>query len=241
MSESAGYVGKDLEAMSFAVNYHRWILSIFAPYLGTKVVEVGAGTGSFSELLLERRPQSLSLVEPSPSMFAQLSEHVRERFGAVDLQLYNETFDRVAPQIRSRQQPDSIVYVNVLEHTADDDSEIRVIAGTLGPGGRAFIFVPALSWLYGSFDREINHYRRYSRGELEGKCHAAGFRILLSRYFDLFGVMPWWLKYRLLKSTKMEPGAVRFYDRAVVPIARRLESTFMPPLGKNLLLIAEKL
>ena len=240
MSDSVGYVGKDLEAMSFAVNYHRWILASFAPYLGTRVVEVGAGTGSFSELLCERRPQSLSLVEPSSSMFAQLSEHARERFGAVDLQLYNETFDRVAAQIRARQQPDSIVYVNVLEHTADDEREIRLMAETLGPGGRAFIFVPALSWLYGSFDREINHYRRYSRGDLEGKCRAAGFRILLSRYFDLFGVLPWWLKYRLLKSRKLEPGAVRFYDQAVVPIAKRIESTFAPPLGKNLLLVAEK-
>ena len=241
MSESVGYVGKDLEAMSFAVNYHRWILASFAPHLGTRMVEVGAGTGSFSALLVERRPQSLSLVEPSPSMFAQLSEHAQERFSAVDLQLYNETFDRVAAQIRVRQQPDSIVYVNVLEHTADDESEIRVIAETLGPGGRVFIFVPALSWLYGSFDREINHYRRYSRSELESKCRAAGFRILVSRYFDLFGVLPWWLKYRLLQSRKMEPGAVRLYDQAVVPLAKRLEAIAAPPLGKNILLVAEKL
>src|SRR6185369_2169839 len=102
MSESVGYVGKDLEAMSFAVNYHRWILASFAPHFGTRVVEVGAGTGSFSELLVERRPQSLSLVEPSPSMFAQLCEHAQERFSFVDLQLYNETFDRVAAQIRVR-------------------------------------------------------------------------------------------------------------------------------------------
>ena len=36
-------------------------------------------------------------------------------------------------------------------------AEIRVMAETLGPGGRVFIFVPALSWLYGSFDREIDH------------------------------------------------------------------------------------
>jgi SAM-dependent methyltransferase len=241
MKQSVGYVGKDLEAMSFAVNYHRWILASFAPYLGRRVVEVGAGTGSFSELLLEQRPQSLSLVEPSASMFAQLSENVQQRFGSVDCQLYNETFDRVAAQIRARQQPDSIVYVNVLEHTADDENEIRVIGETLGPGGRVFIFVPALSWLYGSFDREINHYRRYSRADLERKCRAAGFRILESRYFDLLGVLPWWLKYRVLQSNKMEPGAVRFYDRRVVPMARRVEALVAPPLGKNILLVAEKL
>jgi SAM-dependent methyltransferase len=204
------------------------------------VVEVGAGKGSFSELLWEQGPKSLALVEPSPSMFEQLSQTVKKFCGAVDLKLYNETFERVAPQIRMQQQPDSIIYVNVLEHTADDQTEIRVIHETLGPGGRVFIFVPALSWLYGSFDREINHYRRYSRGGLEARCRAAGFRILVSRYFDLLGVLPWWIKYKLLQSRKMESATVRFYDQAVVPIARRIESKLEPPVGKNILLVAEK-
>src|ERR1043165_5299775 len=51
--------------------------------------------------------------------------------GAVELKLYDDTFDRVAARIREQQQPDSIVYVNVLEHTADDENEIRVIGETL--------------------------------------------------------------------------------------------------------------
>jgi SAM-dependent methyltransferase len=240
MSESVGYVGKDLEAMSFAVNYHRWILSSFAPYLGTRVVEVGAGTGSFSELICERRPQSLSLVEPS-SMFEQLTQTAKQFGGPIDVKLYNDTFARVAMQIRAVQQPDSIVYVNVLEHIADDQNEIRIMSETLGRGGRVFIFVPALRWLYGSFDREINHYRRYSRGDVEAKCRAGGFRVLVSRYFDLFGVLPWWVKYRLLQSRTMKSGTVTLYDQAVVPVAKKLESILKPPLGKNILLVAEKL
>jgi len=68
----------------------------------------------------------------------------------------------------------------------------------------------------------------------------AGFRTIVSRYFDLPGVAPWWIKYRLLKSATMEPGAVRFYDRYVVPVARRCESLINPPLGKNVIVIAEK-
>ena len=64
MSETVTYVGKDLESMSFAENYHRWILEIFRPYLGRRIVEVGAGTGAMSELLLEGEIESLGLVEP---------------------------------------------------------------------------------------------------------------------------------------------------------------------------------
>jgi SAM-dependent methyltransferase len=240
MAEKLGYVGKDLEAMSFAVNYHRWILSIFEPYLGNRIVEVGAGTGSFSELLLERKAESMSLVEPSTDMYQQLRRRMDDLSPSFRLQTFNDIFHNVAAQIRLSEQPDSIIYVNVLEHIADDAAELRAINETLERGGRLFIFVPALSWLHGSFDRQINHYRRYSKTELEQKCVEAGFNVITSRYFDLLGVLPWWVKYRLLQSQRMEPGAVRFYDQRIVPLARIVESRLKPPIGKNVLLIGEK-
>ena len=240
MSEKHGYAGKDLEAMSFAVNYHRWILSIFEPYLGARVVEVGAGKGSFSELLLEHRLESLSLVEPSVAMYEQLSRRMEELKPLVTVKTYNDIFENVAGEIRSTAQPDSIIYVNVLEHIADDARELKVINSTLDKGGRVLVFVPALRWLHGSMDRRLDHFRRYTRTELEKKCVAAGFKVITSRYFDLMLVVPWWLKYTLLQSNKMEPGAVKFYDQRVVPVARRLESVIKAPIGKNVLLIAEK-
>ncbi len=240
MSEKHGYAGKDLEAMSFAVNYHRWIISLFEPYLGTKIVEVGAGTGSFSELLLEKRLESMSLVEPSAAMYQQLRCRLAELKPTQKVTTYNDIFQRVANQIRMSDSPDSIIYVNVLEHVADDVNELQVINQTLDSCGRLFIFVPALQWLHGSMDRQLDHFRRYTRTELERKCVAAGFKVLASRYFDVFGILPWWVKYKLLQSNKMEPGAVKFYDKMVVPIARTLESMLTPPLGKNVLLIAEK-
>jgi len=235
-----GYAGKDLEAMVFAVNYHRWILSTFEPFLGARIVEVGAGTGSFSELLLERRLESLSLVEPSEAMYHRLCKRIEELAPPVTVKTYNDVFEKVADRIRTQERPDSIIYVNVLEHIADDLKELKIISDTLEVKGRLFIFVPALRWLYGSFDREINHFRRYTRTELEKKCGAAGFKVVSSRYFDLFGVLPWWVKYRLLQSKKMEPRAVKFYDQHVVPIAKTFESWVDVPLGKNILLIAEK-
>ena len=43
----AEYLGRDLEAMSFAKNYHKWIIEEFKPYFGKNVAEVGAGSGNF--------------------------------------------------------------------------------------------------------------------------------------------------------------------------------------------------
>lgn len=234
------YEGTDLESMSFAVNYHRWILELFAPYMGSRLVEVGAGTGSFSELILERGPESLTLVEPSPEMFARLDARARAWAVAADVETRNAVFAAVAEEVAARRRPDSIIYVNVLEHVPDDEAELQTVNRTLPRGGRVFIFVPAFRWLYGGFDRRVAHVRRYTRPELERKCAAAGFRILKSVYFDLPGIAPWWVKYRLLKSDSMEPGLVKLYDRLFVPLIKVAERVISPPLGKNILLVAEK-
>lgn len=226
--------------MAFAIRYHRWILQVFEPFLGKHVVEVGAGTGSFSALLLERPLKSLHLVEPSSAMHKILSATMATRSGATQIKTYEAYFSEVADTIKAIEPPDSIVYVNVLEHVPDDEAELRVIFQTLRTGGRLFAFVPALQCLFSRMDRELGHHRRYSLDELRAKCLGAGFKILQANYFDVLGIVPWWVKYRLLGSNKMEPGAVSLYDKCVVPISRTIETLVSPPVGKNLILIGEK-
>lgn len=239
MSNKVVYVGKDLEAMSFAVNYHKWILDEFAGLLGKNIIEVGAGTGSFSEMILQTEPETLSLVEPS-DLYKDLTQNISRLEARTQIDFYNSIFSVVASEIADRKRPDSIIYVNVLEHIEDDAAELSLIRQTLIPGGRAFIFVPALELLYGEFDRKLGHFRRYRKSELEEKCRNAGFKILTSKYFDFAGVVPWYVKYRLLNSVELGGAAVSLYDKIVVPIFRRIESAVNVPVGKNVLLIAEK-
>lgn len=235
------YTGSELEAMSEASSYHRWILGIFAPYLGRHLVEVGAGLGSFSELILRHHAcETLSLVEPSGEMYQQLDARARRMPTSPRVETYHANFPEAAPLIKARHALDSVIYVNVLEHIADDEVELDAIHGALSDHGRVFLFVPALSWLYGAFDERVGHLRRYTKGELEEKLRRTGFRTIVSTYFDLAGIAPWWIKYRLLKSATMQPGGVRFYDRYIVPVARRFESVIHPPIGKNVIVVAEK-
>ena len=42
-NNNPNYPGKELESMSFAVNYHQWIVDELEPFIGNAVVEVGAG------------------------------------------------------------------------------------------------------------------------------------------------------------------------------------------------------
>jgi SAM-dependent methyltransferase len=234
------YSGRELESMDFAVNYHRWILQTLKPYLGKDLIEVGAGTGSFSEILLETEPASLAMLEPSANMYPVLAERIK----AVDrrgvgrpMQL---TLESAAAVIANGPRPDSILYVNVLEHIEDDRRELATAFSLLRPGGRVLVFVPANAWLMSTMDRQMGHHRRYSRQELMGKCRDAGFDVRFSRNFDIFGVAPWLLKFRLLGSTKIEPGMVRLYDTSVVPMARLVERFIPPPFGKNVIVVGEK-
>jgi SAM-dependent methyltransferase len=239
--EGFTYPGQELDAMAGASNYHEWILGVFKPFLGRHLVEVGAGLGSFSELILRHHAcQTFSLIEPSREMYNQLAANAQRLQTNTRIETFHGTFRDAAPSIKARQAPDSIIYVNVLEHIRDDEGELDAIHATLAETGRVFIFVPALPWLYGAFDERVGHVRRYMKSGLERKLERAGFRMVLSRYFDFAGIGPWWVKYCLFRSATMAPGSVRLYDRWVVPVTRRIEALISPPLGKNVIAVAEK-
>ena len=241
MSEAFEYTGRELEAVGEAANYHRWILEIFKPYLGKHLVEVGAGLGSFSELILSHHScETLSLVEPSDRMGKRLLGRASEINTSTRVQAYHATFLQAAPSIIARQVPDSIIYVNVLEHIADDEEELSSVYSNLAHAGHALIFVPALPRLHGSLDERFGHFRRYTKPELGSKLQRAGFKVLRSAYFDFPGIAPWWIMSRLLRADTLRGGAVSFYDRLVVPTLRRIETLVPPPIGKNIIAVARK-
>ena len=71
---------------------------------------------------------------------------------------------------------DTILCINVLEHTADDAAALRRANQLLMPGGRIIIFVPAGKDLFGTLDRGIGHQRRYERDELIAMLQAGRLR-----------------------------------------------------------------
>ena len=232
--EKAEYFGKDLEAMSFAHNYHRWIASELAPFLGDHVAEVGAGIGNFSDFLLDAGARQLSAFEPSSNMYPVLEERYLQ---APNVATYNAFFEDESGKFTS--SLDAVAYINVLEHIEDDRLALQHAHHSLSPDGHLLIFVPALKFLYSELDKKVGHFRRYSKRELTDVVTSAGFRIESCRYFDVMGIVPWYIAFVLLKQTTSTAN-VSLYDRIVVPVMRRVESVIPPPIGKNLLLVARK-
>lgn len=228
------YEGTELEATAQAHNYNRWILETIRPYLGRVIAEVGAGQGNFTQELLRTDPQRLIALEPSANLFPRL-QHAAA--GNSRIELHHARLADLSDALTDT--ADSVVYINVLEHIADDRAELTYAHRVLRPGGHLCIFVPALPWLMTSFDASIGHFRRYLRPELEYLVRNTGFEVVQARYFDLLGVFTWFIAFKLLRLN-MATGNVRLYDRFAVPIARMLDRIIRPPLGKSLLLIARR-
>jgi len=232
-TDSFVYSGTELDAMAEAGNYCRWIQRYFAPYLGKRVVEIGAGMGTFSELLLKSKgTKELVLFEAAHNLFPLL----RERFAGRNVQVHCGPFDSsqlVGPA-------DSVVLVNVLEHICDDAELLSQIYQSLHPGGSLLLFVPALEWNYGSLDKAFEHHRRYSKRGLTREIQTAGFHVERVRYVNMMGIASWFFAGKVLRQTTLKPAQVRWYDRWVIPWSFRLEQVCEPPLGQSLLAIAVK-
>ena len=228
------YSGTELDAMAEARNYCRWILNFFAPYLGKKVIEIGAGAGTFSELLLRiNHISKLVLFEPSANLFPLL----QEQFGDNPrVRLQSAAFD---PSVLE-ESAESVVLVNVLEHISDDDALLLQIRESLRPGGHVLLFVPALEWNYGSLDKAFEHHRRYSKRVLRKKLEKAGFRVEQVRYVNFLGIASWFLAGRVLRQKTLSPRQVRWYDRWFIPWSFKLERIWEPPVGQSLVAIAVK-
>jgi SAM-dependent methyltransferase len=234
VNDSFVYSGTELDAMAEARNYCRWILNFFAPYLGKRVVEIGAGAGTFSELLLSTdRVSELDLFEPGANLFPAL----QQRFGD-DARVHLQ-FGSFDPSVLEG-PVDSIVLVNVLEHILDDDPLLSQIHRSLRPGGHLLLFVPALEWNYGSLDKAFEHHRRYSKPVLRKKLEGAGFRVEQARYVNAMGITSWFFAGKVLHQTTLNPAQVRWYDRWIIPWSFKLEEIWEPPIGQSLAAVAVK-
>jgi SAM-dependent methyltransferase len=220
-----------LESMSAAPRYNAWMYEAIADVMGRRILEVGSGIGNMSAFLLSGEPERLILTDLDP--------FYRERLNLLFADRPEVRIDQLRlpdPNAKARfatEAIDTIVALNVVEHIEDDIGALRTMREILAPNGRIVILVPALQSIYGEMDKELGHFRRYSKRTLADRFRRAGFRVERLTWFNRVGVAGWWFNGRVRKLSRIPVDQLRRFD-GIVPWLRM--ERFLPlPFGQSVI------
>jgi SAM-dependent methyltransferase len=223
-----------LPYMSKTTNYNNWVFSMYKDYVGKRVLDIGSGYGTFISYIRDR--EYIAAVEPSEDCYKYLSSEFSKNKN-IELFMSDVNAPELLEKVRGK-KIDTVICLNVLEHIEDDKQALKNIRGVMQPGGKFILFVPALSVIYGTLDKELGHYRRYDKKELEHLLNEAGFNVIKSRYLNFTGTFSWFLYSRILKKKAPAENRILFYDKFVVPIVSLIENFIHLPFGQSILIIA---
>ena len=224
---------KTLRRRGSLKRYNQWIWERVAPYVGQRVLEVGAGSGTMTRFLYGR--DLIVATDKETPYIDRLRNAFRRRPGMVVERLDLDSDDAVA---LASYDFDTILCINVLEHTVDDAAALRRAQQILRPGGRIVIFVPAGKDLFGTLDRGIGHQRRYDKDELVAKLQTAGFEVEEAVYQNRAARLAWWLNSSVLKRQSLPAAQSKIFDR-IVPLLKALDGK-RPGSGLSLIAVGRK-
>jgi SAM-dependent methyltransferase len=232
----------ELESLQAAKNYRQWLMDSVQPYLGNRILELGAGIGNMSELLPRR--ERLILSELDDGLFDYLKKNTSTG-KSTELSFKKIDLNQDWAQELNGENLDTIVSFNVLEHISDDTKVIQEMASVLresrAPGKKRIIaVVPAHSWAFGELDRSFGHFRRYSRARWKTLAASTPDFKLHTQYLNLFGLPGWLLMGQALKKTSFGLNSIRSFELLcplLRPIDDALHNVLRLPLGQSIIAV----
>ena len=197
--------------MARAGQYNPFLFEQMEPYLGREVIEVGAGLGNISRLLLDRDRLVLSDADP---IYVEMLGRTYQGWGYVQARILDLTRPEAMPADLSGGF-DSVVCFQVLEHIKDDAVALGNINRLLKPGGRVLLMLPAHQSLFGTMDQELDHRRRYDPGDVRGKLVAAGFEVEALRFYNPIALPGWWLNGKVFKRRLISDFQLSVFDKLI--------------------------
>jgi 2-polyprenyl-3-methyl-5-hydroxy-6-metoxy-1,4-benzoquinol methylase len=131
----------------------RWLAST-PP--GKVLYHVGCGSGLFNRMAVEAGYE-VEAFEPDPAAFALAVADMPENCKVHQLGL---------EQIEGEGVADVVVMHDVLEHIEDEAGAVGHLRRLVKDDGRVILSVPAMPSLFGYHDRQLGHWRRYTRRSL---------------------------------------------------------------------------
>ncbi len=117
------------------------------------LLDIGAGAGLSGVYLKREFPRARYMfVEP----IASLADRLTQIYGRDSRQGPNGSYAEAS----------HVLLFDVVEHMQDDRGFVTKIVEKLAPGARLFVTVPALSFLWSEWDKDLGHFRRYTKQSL---------------------------------------------------------------------------
>jgi 2-polyprenyl-3-methyl-5-hydroxy-6-metoxy-1,4-benzoquinol methylase len=214
--------------------FDTWLYDEFRPFLGSRILEVGCGLGNLLGHFSDR--ELVVGIDTSADSIEAVRDHFSGRPNVLAFHL--DISDPEATSL-ARYRFDTIVSLNVFEHIEHDDLALNHSWEILEPHGKCVLIVPAHQWLYGTMDRSIGHYRRYTKANLARQLRNTGFRVHQLKYINMLGALGWMVNGQVLRSVTPPSGQLKLLDR-FVPSLRKCEELIQAPFGVSLLAVAEK-
>lgn len=213
-----------LDEFAATPKFNRWMADTIRPFVGERVLEIGAGMGNLTRQLVPGRT-AYAATDVDLEHLARLRSRTQHRTN-----LTTHLCDAARPGDFSpfAGQMDTVICLNVLEHIPDDALALRNIHSALMPGGRAIILVPQDQKIFGKMDEVLGHCRRYSKQQLQSRIEEAGFHLERMLDFNRISRPGWYLSGKLLQRPTPGRRRLHLFDQ-LVWLWRRIDHRFPWP------------
>lgn len=235
MSTNNIYSGKDnLSIMDNAKNYNNHLVSKIVQNIETDcqtIMDFGAGNGHLAEMVNKAVNKKIICVENADNL-AEYYNPLQK-----DLTLI-KSLEEIADN-----SIDFIYSSNVLEHIENDKEIVSILCNKLKKNGKIFIYVPAFNVLYSDMDKQVGHYRRYTKHTLRQLFDTKQLKITDIRYADFCGYFVT-LLYKFIphKNGAFNKTSLKIFDTVIFPFSCLFDAiTRGKCCGKNVMLVATKI
>lgn len=229
-----------LEKWDYIDRYSQWMYRIYSDYVGKRIFDVGAGMGRMVSFYIDKADAILATdinkdqIDSMRRRFADYPNFKAELIDILesDLSEYENQFD-------------TVICINVLEHLSDDYQAVENMKSLLKVNGYLIVFVPAFQKLYSDLDRNVGHFRRYDKGRLYDIAKCKNLRIVKHHYFNMLGIIPYWIKGRKRLSsgesfsTSLNKVNSKLYNLAAI-VLEPIEKAFPPKIGLTEVIVLRK-
>jgi glycosyltransferase involved in cell wall biosynthesis len=222
-----------LHSLERAQRFNRWMADSIAPWVGARVLEIGAGIGNITSWLLPRDFYVASDINPNYLAYLR-----NLALGKPYLHVDRIDLEDPACFAKWAGKFDTAVCLNVLEHVRDPLLALRNMHSALQPGGRVVLYVPQGQDLYSSLDEVLGHRCRYDRESLARELAATGFRLEHCADFNRSSVPGWFLNGKILKKREFSRVQLKAFNM-MVPVVRRVDRA-VPWRGLGLIAVARR-